>query len=170
VCCVLGFPHGDGLSDVKRAEAEIYVEKGVSEIDMVANYGFARSGEWKLYENDIRAVSSVTEKSGALLKVIFETCLLSPEEIRLCTEAAIRAKADYVKTSTGFSTGGATEEAIKIMLDTAAGRIKVKASGGIRDYARAKMFIDMGCQRLGINFNSVAAICKGGSAVGSDSY
>ena len=61
VCCVLGFPHGDGLSDVKRAEAKIYVENGVSEIDMVANYGFARSGEWKLYENDIRAVSSVTE-------------------------------------------------------------------------------------------------------------
>ncbi len=170
VSCVLNFPHGNDLGDAKQAEAELYVKKGVAEIDMVANFGLARSGEWKLYEDDIRVVSEVTKKAGVILKVIFETCYLSIEEIRLCTKAAISAEADFVKTSTGFGTGGATEEAVKAMLEVSAGKIKVKPSGGIRDFARAKMFLDMGCHRLGVNFSSVAAICDGGNAAGTDVY
>ncbi|OGV42822.1 MAG: deoxyribose-phosphate aldolase [Lentisphaerae bacterium GWF2_49_21] len=170
VCCVLNFPHGNDSSDAKQAEAELYVKKGVVEIDMVANFALAKSAEWKLYEEDIRVVSSVTKKAGIVLKVIFETCYLSIDEIRLCTKAAIAAEADFVKTSTGFGTGGATDEAVRAMLETADGKIKVKPSGGIRDYARAKSFIDMGCHRLGVNFSSVAAICDGGKADGTDSY
>jgi deoxyribose-phosphate aldolase len=170
VCCVLNFPHGNDTSDAKRAEAELYVKRGVAEIDMVANFALAKSAEWKLYEDDIRAVSSVTKKAGVILKVIFETCYLSVEEIRLCTKAAIAAEADFVKTSTGFGTGGATDEAVKAMLGRADGKIKVKPSGGIRDFARAKGFIDMGCHRLGVNFSSVAAICAGGQSASPDTY
>ena len=170
VCCVLNFPHGNDTPDAKRAEAETYVRMGAAEIDMVANFALARSGEWKLYEKDIRAVSTMTREAGLVLKVIFETCYLTVDEIRRCTEAAMNAEADFVKTSTGFGTGGATEEAVKAMLDAAQGRIKVKPSGGIRDFARAKSFIDMGCQRLGVNFSSVAAICAGGKAPGTDAY
>ena len=170
VGCVLNFPHGNDSSEAKRAEAELYVKKGVAEIDMVANYSLARSGEWKWYEEDLRAVSSVTKKSGVVLKVIFETCYLSLDEIRRCTKAARAAGADFVKTSTGFGTGGATDEAVTAMLETAAGKIKVKPSGGIRDFARAKSLLDMGCHRLGVNFSSVAAICAGGNAAGPDSY
>jgi len=170
VCCVLNFPHGNDSSDAKQAEAEIYAKKGVAEIDMVANFALAKSAEWKLYEEDIRAVSSVTKKAGVVLKVIFETCYLSVDEIRLCTKAAISADADFIKTSTGFGTGGATDEAVKAMLEASSGRIKVKPSGGIRDFARAKNLIDMGCHRLGVNFSSVAAICYGGKAAGSDAY
>ncbi len=170
VGCVLNFPHGNDTSAAKHAEAELYVKRGVAEIDMVANFSLARSGEWKWYEKDIRAVSSVTRKSGVVLKVIFETCYLSLDEIRRCTKAARAAGADFVKTSTGFGTGGATDEAVKAMLEAAEGKIKVKPSGGIRDFARAKHLLDMGCHRLGVNFSSVAAICAGGKAAGTDSY
>jgi deoxyribose-phosphate aldolase len=170
VCCVLNFPHGNDSSSAKAAAAELYIKDGAAEIDMVANFAMARSGEWKLYEGDIRSVSSVTRKAGVVLKVIFETCYLSIDEVKLCTKAAINAGADYVKTSTGFGSAGATDEAVKAMIEASAGRIKIKPSGGIRDFATAKKFIDMGCHRLGVNFSSVAAIYSGGRAAGTDSY
>ena len=166
VCTVVGFPHGTVPSEIKAAEARLYIEKGVREVDMVVNYGFIKSNAWDLVEKDIRAVSEVTRSAGILLKVILETAMLTPEEITKATEAAIRAHADFVKTSTGFNGGGATEEAVRIMLETAAGRIKVKPSGGIRDAERARMFVEMGAHRLGVNYVSVPAICDG-SAVKS---
>ena len=172
VCVVLGFPHGCGLSEVKALEAKAYVEKGVHEIDMVVNYGFIRSHEWDWVENDIRAVSDVTAPAGVILKVILETSELSLEQIARATEIAINAQADFVKTSTGFASGSATREVVKTMMAAANGRIKIKPSGGIRDYARAKMFVDLGADRLGIGYTSLAAVCDGEPAetAGTDKY
>lgn len=161
VSVVLGFPHGVIPGELKTEEAKNYIKKGVKEIDMVVNYSYVRSGEWKLVEEDIRAVSSVTKPANVLLKVIFETSMLKPDEIAKTTEIAIKANADYVKTSTGFNGGGATEEAVGIMVKTANGRIKVKASGGIRDAQSALKFIEMGAERLGVNSASIAALCDG---------
>lgn len=173
VCVVLNFPHGCGLSRVKSFEAQIYLEKGVKEIDMVANYGYIRSGNWDLVEQDIRAVSDIIRAGGGLLKVILETSELTPEEIGRATECAIAARADYVKTSTGFAGGGATAEAVQAMLDAARGRIQVKASGGIRDQPQAQAYIDMGVTRLGVGYTSVAQLCGGSgpsAAPGSVGY
>ena len=160
VSCVLSFPHGSNPSSIKQEEAKLYIEKGAKEIDMVANYGWIKSGLWDLVEEDIKNVSKVTRAKGVLLKVIFETAVLTPEEISKTTEICIKANADYVKTSTGFNGEGANEENVKIMLDTAKDRIKVKASGGIRDRKTAEMFINMGCERLGNGYSSTPDICK----------
>jgi deoxyribose-phosphate aldolase len=166
VCTVVGFPHGVVPSEVKAEEARLYIQKGVTEVDMVINYSYIKSGLWELVYKDVRAVSTLTRQSNVILKVIFETCLLTPEEIAKTTEICIEAKADFVKTSTGFSTGGASEEAVQIMLKTAGGRIKVKPSGGIRDVEKAMQYVEMGAERLGVNYASVPAICKGGKASG----
>ncbi len=168
VCVVLNFPHGCGLSRVKAFEAQTYLEKGAEEIDMVANYGYIRSGRWDLVEQDIGAVSEITRTGGALLKVILETSELRAEEIGRATECAIAARADYVKTSTGFAGGGASVEAVRIMLDAARGRIGVKASGGIRDQAQARAYLDMGVTRLGVGYSSVPSLCGGGGAAASE--
>jgi len=159
VGCVLSFPHGAGLSDSKADEAGRYVDLGVAEIDMVANYGLIRSGGWELVEADIRAVSQIAKPAGVIVKVILETSALSLDQIARATEAAVAAGADFVKTSTGFAEGGATEEAVRAMLAAAAGRIGVKASGGIRDRQRAEMFLAMGCTRLGVGYSSTPVIC-----------
>ena len=161
VCVVLGFPHGCGLSRVKTLEAQAYVDEGVDEIDMVVNYSFIRSARWDLVEEDIRAVSEVTRKQSTLLKVILETSELTAEQIKQATECAVAARADYVKTSTGFAGGGATVEAVQAMLEAADGRIEVKASGGIRDFSQAQTYIDLGATRLGVGYPAVAAICAG---------
>ena len=166
VCVVLGFPHGCGLSRVKTVEAQAYLDDGVDEIDMVVNYGFIRSERWDLVEQDIRAVSEVTRARASLLKVILETSELTTEQITRATACAVAAQADYVKTSTGFASGGATVEAVLAMLEAADGRIEVKASGGIRDYAQAKAYTDMGVTRLGVGYPAVEAICTG--APGAD--
>lgn len=160
VCCVLDFPHGHGGKEAKAAIADIYSRQGAKEVDMVINYGFARSGAWDKVEDEIRAVCENVHKNGGIVKVIFETSQLTLEEVARATEASIAAGADFVKTSTGFNGGGATEEAVRVMLDTAKGRIKVKPSGGIRDYERAKMFVEMGADRLGVGCNSTRKICE----------
>jgi len=159
VSCVLSFPHGVGISQIKGEEAKLYIEQGVNEIDMVVNYSYIKSGQWDLVEEDMKAVSDITKPAGITLKVILETGMLTLEEIKKATEIAIKAKADFVKTSTGFNGGGATVEAVEIMLKTSGGRIKVKASGGIRDSQRAKLFLQMGCERLGTNYSSTPIIC-----------
>lgn len=168
VSTVLNFPHGVGLSAIKAEEARAYIAKGVSEIDMVANYGLIKSAEWELVEQDIRAVSAITRPAGVPLKVIFETAMLTLEEVAKATEVAIAAQADFVKTSTGFHGEGATEDVVRAMLRTAAGRIKVKPSGGIRDYARAAMFRDMGVHRLGVSYSSTPIICRNEEAAPSN--
>ena len=105
-------------------------------------------------------------KKGVLVKVIFETSQLTLDEVRKATRVCIAAGADFVKTSTGFNGTGATVEAVQAMLEEAQGRIKVKPSGGIRDYKTAKMYVDMGAARLGTGFSSCKALCEGGKAEG----
>ena len=159
VSCVLGFPHGNVCTESKAAEAELYCKKGVAEIDMVANYGWIRSGLWDEVRADIKAVVDIAHKSSVGVKVIFETSQLTLDEVARTTEICIEAGADFVKTSTGFNGEGAKEEVVDCMLKTAAGRIKVKPSGGIRDAQRAQMFVDKGVDRLGVNGSSSPAIC-----------
>ena len=166
VCAVLNFPHGSGLSMVKTFEAQCYLESGVREIDMVANYGYIRSGAWDLVEQDIRGVSALTGPRGVVLKVILETSELAPAEISRAVDCAVAARADYVKTSTGFASGGATAEAVRAMLEAARGRIEVKASGGIRTLGQARSYIAMGAARLGVGYTSLEAICGGGDSGG----
>lgn len=161
VSCVLDFPYGYGGAAGKRALAKVYCGQGAKELDMVMNYGYARGGDWDVVEEEIRGVCEEAHAEGALVKVIFETSQLTLNQVKAATETSIRAGADFVKTSTGFNGAGATVEAVKVMLETAAGRAKVKPSGGIRDYATAKMYVDMGAQRLGIGSASAAAIAKG---------
>ena len=105
-----------------------------------------------------------TGEQGVIVKVIFETSQLNLDQIRKATEVCIAAGADFVKTSTGFNGGGATVEAVQAMLETAKGRIKVKPSGGIRNYETAKMYVDMGVDRLGIGYGSCKAIAEGSTS------
>lgn len=172
VSCVLAFPHGCTTTAVKAFEAQEYCGLGVDEIDMVANYGMIRSGQWDYVEADIRAVADVCKTGGGQgrkvpLKVIFETCNLTAEEIAKTTEICVRAGADFVKTSTGFSTGGATEEAVRVMLDAAKGRIKVKPSGGIRTREQALRYVEMGAHRLGTNYTASETLVNGSSGSAS---
>lgn len=161
VSCVLGFPHGCGLSSIKAEEAHQYCALGADELDMVANYGWIRSGLWQEVQNDIQGVVEAARSAGSKVKVIFETSQLTLEQIARTTEIAVSAGADFVKTSTGFYGSGASEDGVRTMLETADGRINVKPSGGIRDYERARMFVEMGCARLGVNYTSTPGICAG---------
>lgn len=161
VSTVLSFPHGCEPSQLKKEAATIYINLGANEIDMVANYGYIRSGLYDKVTADIAAVSDITKSNGILLKVIFETSVLSPEQITQTTICAVNAGADFVKTSTGFNGRGASVEDVKLMIAAGNGKIGVKPSGGIRDYSRAKLFADMGCQRLGVNYTSTPKICQG---------
>lgn len=169
-CVVLGFPHGRQLPESKADEVARYIAMGVDEIDMVANYGWANSGRWDDVRADIAGVSEIARANGVLLKVIFETAQLESDVIERLVEVCIEAGADFVKTSTGFNGEGAQEVDVRQMIETAAGRIKVKASGGIRDRARADRFVDMGVDRLGVNWSSCIAICNGGAPSGEGIY
>ena len=164
VSCVLDFPYGYSGVETKRAAARDYASRGVKDIDMVMNYGAARGGAWDVVEAEVRAVVEEAHKQGVIVKVIFETSQLNLDQIRRATEVCIAAGADFVKTSTGFNGGGATVEAVQAMLETAKGRIKVKPSGGIRNYETAKMYVDMGVDRLGIGYSSCKAICEGSTS------
>ena len=147
VCCVIGFPLGASLSSVKAFEAREAVAAGAQEIDMVVNIGAVKSGGWELVREDIAAVNAA--KGTAKLKVIIETCLLIDEEkVRVC-QIAKEAGADFVKTSTGFSTGGATVHDVELMRRTVGPEMGVKASGGIRTLADALAMIEAGASRLG---------------------
>ncbi len=147
VCTVIGFPLGAVSTAVKVFETKSAIEKGAEEIDMVINVGALKDGNYDYVYEDIRAVK---EACGEVtLKVIIETCLLTDDEKRKVCELAVKAKADFVKTSTGFSTGGATAEDVALMKEAVAGNAKVKASGGIRDYETAKKMIEAGADRLG---------------------
>lgn len=147
-CCVIGFPLGATLSDVKAFEAKRCIELGANEVDMVINIGAAKDGDWQLVESDIKAVVDAA-KGRALVKVIIETCLLTDEEKKLACECAMRAGADFVKTSTGFSTGGATEHDVALMRSVVGDSMGVKASGGVRTPEDAERFIKAGASRLG---------------------
>ena len=147
VCTVIGFPLGAMTSESKAYEAKDAIAKGADEVDMVLNVGKAKEGDYAGVEADIRAVKEAC--GSTLLKVILETCLLSDEEIVECCKAAMRAGADYVKTSTGFSKGGATPEAVALMRKTVGEKLGVKASGGVHNLAEAKAMIEAGASRIG---------------------
>ena len=164
VSCVLDFPYGYAGAQAKREIARLYSAMGVFEIDMVMNYGAARGGDWDVVEDEVRGVVEEAHKKGVGVKVIFETSQLNDAQIRRATEVCIAAGADFVKTSTGFNGAGATVEAVKAMLETANGRCKVKPSGGIRDYATARMYVDMGASRLGVGYGSCRALVEGEKA------
>lgn len=150
VATVIGFPLGANQSAIKLAESEQAITDGANEIDMVINLGAAKAGNWLSVQKEIALLATSCHGRGAQLKVILETCLLTKEEIRQGCAAAIAAKADFVKTSTGFSSGGATIEDVKLMSSLAAPHgLGVKAAGGIRDAATALQMIAAGATRIG---------------------
>ena len=166
VCAVVGFPLGAAAPEIKALEARRAIREGAKEIDMVINVGLVKSGDWDAVTRDIRAVSEACKDGGALLKVILETCLLTKDEIVKACEASMRARADYVKTSTGFNKGGATAEDIALMARTVAPkRLGVKASGGVRTYADAMLMIRNGATRVGSS-NSVKMMEEAAAACG----
>ncbi|QNF26285.1 MULTISPECIES: deoxyribose-phosphate aldolase [Metabacillus] len=161
VCTVIGFPLGANTPETKAFETKDAIEKGATEVDMVINIGALKDKNDELVERDIRAVASAA-KGKALSKVIIETSLLTEEEkVRAC-EIAVRAGADYVKTSTGFSSGGATVEDIELMRKTVGPEIGVKASGGVRDTEGAEELVKAGATRIGAS--SGVSIVKGESS------
>ena len=147
ICTVIGFPNGYNTMAAKLFETKDAVENGASEIDMVVNIGHVKDRRWKEIQEEIAAVKAAC--LGRPLKVIIETCLLTDmEKMKLC-QLAVKAEADYVKTSTGFSTGGATREDVALLRENLPQSVKVKASGGIRTLADAVAYLDLGADRLG---------------------
>lgn len=147
VCTVVGFPLGSVTSEVKAFETNLAVEDGADEIDMVINIGALKDKKYDYVEKDILAVVEASKEKK--VKVIIETCLLTNEEKKIVCELAVKAGADFVKTSTGFSKGGATIEDVAIMKEVVGNNAKVKASGGIRDKEKAISMINAGADRLG---------------------
>lgn len=147
VCTVIGFPLGATLPKAKQAETLLAIEAGAEEIDMVINVSMAKEHQFDYVENEIRLVKEAC--ADKILKVILETCLLTDDEIVNCCKAAVNAGADFVKTSTGFSKGGATTHAVKIMRDTVGPNFGVKASGGIHSYEEALNMVNAGANRIG---------------------
>lgn len=157
VCTVIGFPLGANTPEVKGFETKNAIENGADEIDMVINIGAAKDGNWELVEKDIKAV--VEAANGTLVKVIIETCYLTDEEkVRAC-EISKAVGADFVKTSTGFGTGGATKEDIELMRKTVGPDLGVKASGGVRSVEDFELMVAAGATRIGAS--SGVAIMQG---------
>ena len=147
ICTVIGFPNGYHTTAVKVFETKDAVANGASEIDMVINIGFLKDKRYEEIEEEIRQVHVACE--GRILKVIIETCLLTEKEkIKMC-EIVTKAGAEFIKTSTGFSTGGATFEDVELMRKHVGANVKVKAAGGIASFADAEKFVDLGADRLG---------------------
>ena len=146
-CTVIGFPLGANTKDVKVFETSNAIENGADEIDMVINVGLVKMGSWTLIEEEISAV--VEAAKGNCVKVILENCYLTEEEIKLACEACVKAKATFVKTSTGFGTSGAKPEDVKLMRETVGEKLGVKAAGGIRDKETALAMIEAGANRIG---------------------
>lgn len=147
VCTVVGFPLGAVSKEVKAFETAKAVEDGAQEIDMVINIGALKDGDYDIVLEDIKAV--VAAAKDVIVKVIIETCLLTEEEKIKACELAVSAGAHFVKTSTGFSTGGATVSDVALMKKTVGNRAKVKASGGVRDIDTALKMIEAGAERIG---------------------
>ncbi len=146
VCSVVAFPHGLSKKETKVKEAVRAVLEGAEEIDMVMNLSALKSGNYRYVEEEVKAVKRET---GAVLKVILETCYLTDEEKVRAVEICVSGGADFVKTSTGFGPKGATPEDVKLLKDAGGGKIKVKASGGIRDLRTALAMIEAGADRIG---------------------
>lgn len=158
VCTVIGFPLGANTTEVKAFEAKDAISKGASEVDMVINIGRLKDKDYDYVKNDIKAVVEAA-KGKALVKVIIETCLLIDDEKEKVCLLAKEAGADFVKTSTGFSKGGATKEDIALMRNTVGKDMGVKASGGVRTYEDAVIMAEAGASRIGASA-SIAILSK----------
>lgn len=157
VCTVIGFPLGENTTKTKVFETKEAIKNGATEIDMVINQSLAKANAWKKVEKEVAAVKKAC--GDVLLKVILETCNLSPKQITAACNACVAAGAQYVKTSTGFGTGGATVEAVSLMADIVHPHgLKVKASGGIHNYEEANEMVANGADRIGASCG--VAICK----------
>lgn len=159
VCTVIGFPNGYQTTEVKEFEIQDALKNGADEIDIVINLGDTKDGKYDTIKNEIRRLKAAC--GDKILKVIIETCLLTEEEkIRLC-EVVTRAEADYIKTSTGFSTAGATFEDIALFKANVGLQVKIKAAGGISSFEDAQKFIELGADRLGTS--RLVKIAKAGA-------
>jgi deoxyribose-phosphate aldolase len=167
VCTVVGFPLGASTMETKRFEAMKAVAEGAKEIDMVLNLSAVKSGNWQYALDDMSSLAQVCHQQGALLKVILENCYLTEDEKKKACEIAVKAKVDFVKTSTGFGPSGATIEDVKLMRSIVGNDIGVKASGGIRNTEVAQAMIAAGATRLGTSAS--VEIVKGINA-GSGNY
>ncbi len=147
VASVVGFPLGSMTTRVKAFEAKLCVDQGADEIDMVLNIGLLKSGYHKIVEDEIKSVKNTI--GDKVLKVIFENCYLTDQEKKIACKLALNAGADFIKTSTGFGTSGATLEDVQLMKNEVGKHLKIKASGGIRDLETAKKYIDLGVSRIG---------------------
>ncbi len=147
IAAVVGFPLGAMSTEAKVFEAKYCMEKGADEIDMVMNLGWLKSGEFSLVKEEIALIKQAI--GSRKLKVIIETCYLTAEEKKLAGMLVVEGKADFIKTSTGFGSGGATFEDIKLISNVIQNKIQIKASGGIKDKKTALRFLDMGVSRLG---------------------
>ncbi|MCK8826918.1 deoxyribose-phosphate aldolase [Natroniella acetigena] len=148
VCTVIGFPLGANTAESKAFEANKAIKEGADEIDMVINIGALKSGEWEIVRDDIKTVVDVAQNK-ALIKVIIETCYLTEEEKKKACQVAKEVGVDFVKTSTGFGTGGATVEDIRLMREVVGEELGVKASGGVRSLEDAEEMIEAGATRIG---------------------
>lgn len=157
IACVIGFPHGSNKSETKLFESVQAKVDGADELDVVLNVSDVKNG---LFDNILREMK-VIKKTQLVVKYILETCLLTEEEIEKVCKLAVESQIDFVKTSTGFSKSGATVKDVKLMKSVVGDRVKVKASGGIRDYKTAKKMIDAGAERLGASAGVL--ILKGAS-------
>ena len=164
VCTVIGFPLGANTPEVKAFETKDAIAKGADEVDMVINIGALKDKNYDLVLRDIKAVVDAADKK-ALVKVIIETCYLTDEEKKIACELSVKAGPDFVKTSTGFGTGGSTPQDIKLMRDVVGPEIGVKASGGVRNLNDAEAVINAGASRIGASAS--VAIVKGQDAQNS---
>ena len=151
VCTVIGFPLGANTKKTKIFETKNALEDGADEIDMVINIGYMKSKKFDEVEDEISELAKICHDKDSILKVILENCLLTKDEIKKACQLSDKAGADFVKTSTGFSTSGADAEDVKLMKDSVSDRVKVKASGGIRDYKTAIEMVNNGADRLGVS-------------------
>lgn len=146
---VVSFPHGSDSPFLKSLMCCDLLKAGADELDMVVNVAAIKDGDWDTVHQEMRCAAALCASEGAILKVILETCYLKPYEIAQACMFAVASEVDFVKTSTGFGSGGATPEAVEIMVDTVDGKCQVKASGGIKTFQDAELYLDLGCTRLG---------------------
>jgi deoxyribose-phosphate aldolase len=157
ICTVVGFPNGYSAPEVKVFEAEDAIRAGADEIDMVISLGLAKAGDWEGVLNEIRAVKASCK--GRILKVIVEACQLTQEEKIAACRVVSMSGADFIKTSTGFSTGGATVEDVKLFRQQLSPDVRIKAAGGIRTFAQAEAMLQAGADRIGAS--SLVALARG---------
>ena len=160
ICTVIGFPNGNTTTQAKEAEAKEVLEAGADEIDMVINVGMVKEGDYGAVQQEIETLRKISQ--GKVLKVIIETCYLTGEEKIAMCQAVTKAGADYIKTSTGFGTGGATLEDVRLFREHIGPSVKIKAAGGVKSREDLEMFLEAGCDRIGTS--SAVGLLKGEEA------